>query len=100
MIVLFTIGVLVDTLVFGVAERKIRKRSASSTPPPRPERPASPSVGVVTDGADHYPQRLEELTSPELCAGERVVAVLPFTTVPKRPPRTPRGRSGRVCGSR
>ena len=46
----------------------------------------------MSDGADHYPQRLEELTSPELRGGERIVAVLPFTTVPKRP----RGPEGKV----
>lgn len=46
----------------------------------------------MNDGADHYPQRLEELTTPELRSGERILAVLPFTTVPKRP----RGPEGKV----
>jgi hypothetical protein len=46
----------------------------------------------VTDGADLYPQRLEELTRPELRGDERILAILPYTTVSKRP----RGPEGKV----
>lgn len=46
----------------------------------------------MTDRTDQFPQRLEELTTPELRSGEGIVAVLPFTTVSKRP----RGPEGKV----
>ncbi len=64
----------------------------SSMPPLCPEHLRPPSVGAVTDGAAHYPKRLEELAIQELRQGERILAVLPFTTVPKRP----RGPEGKV----
>ena len=41
---------------------------------------------------DLYPRRLEELTAPELQGDERILAILPFTTVRKRP----RGPEGKV----
>jgi hypothetical protein len=41
---------------------------------------------------DLYPRRLAELTQPELRGDERIVAILPYTTVPKRP----KGPEGKV----
>jgi hypothetical protein len=52
------------------------------------------SVDAMTEGGrrDLYPRRLEELTAPELHGDERILAVLPYTTVPKRP----KGPEGKV----
>jgi hypothetical protein len=44
---------------------------------------------------DRYRQRLTALAAPELRAGEHIVALLPFATVPKLP-KGPRGRKNKV----
>ena len=49
-------------------------------------------------GGDAYRRRLRTRAEEELLGGEKIVAMLPFATVPKAPrlPGAPRGRKGKV----